>query len=216
MEMSESAILGQQFGVRARFDNSAALQDDDTMRALNGAEPMRDDEGGPVAGERVEGVEQGRFGLGIERAGRLVEDENGGVLQQGAGDGETLTLADRERRAALADNSAVSLRQRGDKIVRPTCPCRRFDVRQRRVRSPVSDVFSDREREEERLLQDDANLLAQTGQGNIAQLLTINDDATLGRIEEPWNEADERALARAGGADQGDGFTSLGLQGDAL
>ena len=44
------------------------------------------------------------FRLDVERAGGLVEDQDRRVLQDGAGDGDALALAARERGAALADD----------------------------------------------------------------------------------------------------------------
>ena len=50
------------------------------------------------------------FGGRIERAGRLVEDEDGRVLQKGAGDADALALADAEVAAAFADLASGSRR----------------------------------------------------------------------------------------------------------
>jgi hypothetical protein len=53
------------------------------------------------------GVAQRRLdlllGAGVERAGRLVQDQDARVLQQGARDRHALLLAARELQAALAD-----------------------------------------------------------------------------------------------------------------
>ena len=54
--------------------------------------------------QRVERPLDARLGLHVEGAGRLVEDQDRRVLQDGAGDGEALALAARQRCAALADD----------------------------------------------------------------------------------------------------------------
>ena len=51
--------------------------------------------------------------LGVERAGRLVEEEHRGVAQDGAGDGQPLALAAGQHHAALADVGVVALRAAG-------------------------------------------------------------------------------------------------------
>ena len=48
------------------------------------------------------------LGLHVERAGRLVEDQDRRVLEDGAGDGDALALAARQRGAALADDEGVA------------------------------------------------------------------------------------------------------------
>ena len=50
------------------------------------------------------------LGLGVERAGGLVEDQDRGVAEDGAGDGESLALAAGEVRAAFADDGVVAVR----------------------------------------------------------------------------------------------------------
>ena len=59
------------------------------------------------------------LGLDVERAGRLVEDQDRRVLEDGAGDGEALALAARQRGAALADDEVVAAGLLGeDEVVR--------------------------------------------------------------------------------------------------
>ena len=61
-------------------------------------------------------------------ARRLVEDHDGRVLQQHAGDGEPLLLAARQPVAALADDGVVAVGQRGDDVVDLRGPARRVDL----------------------------------------------------------------------------------------
>ena len=58
------------------------------------------------------------LGVGVERAGGLVEDEDGRVLEQRARDREALALAAGERGAALADDGVVAVGQAADEVVR--------------------------------------------------------------------------------------------------
>ena len=69
----------------------------------NRAEPVRDDDAGALDEQSLEGLLDLAFGLGIDAGGGLVEDEDGRVFQQCAGNGDALFLADAELDAAFAD-----------------------------------------------------------------------------------------------------------------
>ena len=60
--------------------------------------------------------------------GGLVEDHDGGVLEQHAGDGQALLLAARQPVAALADDGVVAVGQRGDDVVDARGPARGHDL----------------------------------------------------------------------------------------
>ena len=54
---------------------------------------MRHDNGGAPAHQHVQRSLHGSLVLGVQRRGGFVEQEDGRVLQDGAGDGEPLALA---------------------------------------------------------------------------------------------------------------------------
>ena len=56
--------------------------------------------------------------LVVERARRLVEDQDARIGDQRAGDRDALALAAREAAAALADDRVVAFRQLQDEVVR--------------------------------------------------------------------------------------------------
>ena len=56
--------------------------------------------------------------FGVERARRLVEQQQRRVLQHRARDRDALPLAAREANAALAEEGPVAVRQRADEVVR--------------------------------------------------------------------------------------------------
>src|ERR1044071_1118134 len=65
----------------------------------------------------LERVLDGRFGLRIEVAGRLVEQQDRRVLEQGARDRDTLLLSAGQAHAALAEVRVVAVRLRGEELV---------------------------------------------------------------------------------------------------
>ena len=76
------------------FD-AAVLDADDAVGQLGDGRVMRDDDDGRAV-RAADGFEQGEHlhaRFGIERAGRLVTQEQRGILAQGARDGYALLLA---------------------------------------------------------------------------------------------------------------------------
>jgi hypothetical protein len=138
----------------------------------------------------------------VEVAGRLVGQKDRGLVGEGAGDGHALLLAARELRR-------VMVRAVGEVDVFEELPpafARPADARDLQRRE---DVFERRHRRDEmERLEDEAELAAaQGGQSVLAHrgdLLAVDEDAAGGRRVEPGDEAEQRGLARARGADDGD------------
>jgi hypothetical protein len=103
--------------------------------------------------------------LGIEGGGGFVEEEDGGVLQQGAGDGEALLLSAGKFAALVADDGFVALRLGQNKIVGVGLAGGFFDFILRGFRAAEADVVQDSVVEEKSVLGDDADLLAQGVEG---------------------------------------------------
>ena len=80
-------------------------------------------------GDVVERLLDRRLGAAVERAGRLVEDQDRRVLEQGAGDGDALLLAAGELEAALADHRLVAVGQLHDEGVDRRAPRGGLDLR---------------------------------------------------------------------------------------
>ncbi len=101
----------------ADLGDAAGFEDDDAGGAADGGEAMGDEEGGAALHEvRERGLDVG-FAFGVEGAGGLVEDEDGGVFEDGAGDGEALAFAAGETHAFFADDGVVALGHAQDEVV---------------------------------------------------------------------------------------------------
>ncbi len=70
--------------------------------------------------------------------------------------------------------------------------------------------------EEEDILQNDADLLAQALEGVIVQVAAVQGDGAVGQVVEAGDQADQGSLAHAGGSDQGHHGFGRGLQADIL
>jgi len=77
---------------------------------------MRDDKGGALSDEGIEGLLDGVFGYGVHAGGGFIEDHEGGGTQDDAGDGEALFFTLRQADAALTDHGIHALGQRLDEV----------------------------------------------------------------------------------------------------
>ncbi len=134
----------------------ALFYDEDLVGSADGGETVGYDEGGAALHEEVEAVLDHGFGLGVEGAGGLVEDEDAGVGEDGAGDGDPLALAAGELDAALAYDGVVLLGKTLGELVDAGDAAGIYELLFGGVRAAEEDVFADGAVEEEGLLQDDA------------------------------------------------------------
>ena len=113
--------LGEPRVEAAARDQAASCVPSSTMRPLvehqdavagqHGREPVRDHQRGAALHQPLERRLHQRLALGVERRGRLVEQQERRVAQDRARDRDALALAAGQRHAALADRRVVALRQ---------------------------------------------------------------------------------------------------------
>jgi hypothetical protein len=105
LEFDQLAVeaFGQvyQLLVAAGFGDAPVVDDVDGIYLADGREAVGDDEGGAVLHQVFEGLLHEFFGGRIEGARGFIKNEDGRVLEQGAGDGDALALAAGELYAAL-------------------------------------------------------------------------------------------------------------------
>src|SRR5260370_22736729 len=81
-----------ELGDAAGLDEATALEYEDTVGVADGRKPMRDHEGGAAFHDLGERRLDSRFGECVERTGRLVQNENGRILEQCPRDRQPLAL----------------------------------------------------------------------------------------------------------------------------
>ena len=100
--MNEALLFGESgkysagtkhFLIMSLFDNSSFGKDDDFVRVGQGGEPVRDANYRPVLGQPIHCRLDFRFRIGIQIACRFIEDEDRGIADESAGDGDALPLA---------------------------------------------------------------------------------------------------------------------------
>ena len=102
-----------------------------------------------------------RLGHRVERAGGFVENEDGRIFQECAGDGEALALAAGEEPAAFADPRFKTFGIAMDEVERLGARRGFAQLRVGRVGFTDAQIFSDRAVEQQRLLKHHADVAAQ-------------------------------------------------------
>jgi hypothetical protein len=216
VEVIVATVEGVEGLMGATFEDASLLDDQDLVGAADGGEAVGDDKGGTALHEEVEAALDEGFGFGVEGAGGLVEDEDTGVGQDGAGDGEALALAAGEFDAALADDGVVLLGEAVGELVYAGDPAGVHELLFGGLGAAEEDVLADGAVEEEGLLQDDAQLLTVVAEAEGGQVGVVDEDlATAGGVKAA-DEGDDGGLAGAGGAYEGGDGAGLGLEADAV
>ena len=96
------AFCGQQFFVRAAFDNLAVPHHENEVGIFYGGEPVCNDQRRAPLDDLFHGILYFLFRETVHRGGGFIQDENPGVAKQGTREGEKLFLAGGEQVASLA------------------------------------------------------------------------------------------------------------------
>ena len=99
------------------FDNPAFFQHDDVVCFENGIEAVGDRDDGTSLHQATRGFFEQGLGFRVKAGGRLVENQDGRIHQEGAGQGKPLGLATAETCSPLADESLVFFRERFNKFM---------------------------------------------------------------------------------------------------
>ena len=89
--------------VTAVADNAAVIEYENAVGDAYGAEAVGDNERGSAFHERRQCFLDGSLAFRVERARRLIEDEDGRILEKSPGDGDPLALAAGKEIPTLAD-----------------------------------------------------------------------------------------------------------------
>lgn len=163
---------------------------------------MRDDDGGAVFGELLEGFLDDILALVIEGAGGFVEDQDRRVLKEDAGDRETLLLAAGELDAALTDIGVIAVRKFHYEVV-SIGELGGFDyLFAGRAGFAVAYVLDDGSGEEVDVLLDDTDLIAEALDGDVADVFAVDLYCALGYVVKARDQAAESRLSAAGGSDE--------------
>ena len=155
--------------------------------------------------------------LGVQRRGRLVEDQQGRVLEQRPGDRQTLALAAGKQHAILADLGVEALRQVVDELLGVGSLRRPLDFLARRASQvAVGDVVGHAVVEQRDLLGHQGDVAAQVAQAIILDFNAIKEDLAVIVLVKARNQVGQGRFAATGTADQGDHLPGLGDETDVI
>ena len=191
----------------AFLDDLAAVHDDDPVGRTDSGEAVGDDDCRAALHQMLERALDRSFAFGVERTGRFVEQEERGVAaEQGAGDGEALTLATGEARTAFAHEGVEPVWQLAKEGLGIGIARGGPDLVLRRVPIAVAQIVAGGRGEDHHFLRDHRNPLADVGRVGVLEVDAIERDAAFLRIVETLGELEDGGLARARRADQGELF----------
>ena len=168
--------------------------------------------GAAGAAGRGRGVAAGEEGVNyLNRARRLVQQHDRRVFSQQPRDCDPLEFAAGQLDDLLADLRAVLIGEGQDLLVDGG-----VDVGVRGVEARVAQVLHDGGVEEDRVLRDDAERGAETGERDASDVLVVDLDGAGGDVVETVEQLQERGFAGAGLADEGDGLACVGVDVDAF
>ena len=204
--------MAHQLGVGAGGNDATLLHHHDALRLLYGRQAVRNDQRRAATHQRLQRILDRALALRIQCRGRFVEQQDGRVAQDGAGDGDALALAARQADAALAQEGAVAVGQRLDEGGGVGGDRGGPDLGIGRLGPAVADILHRRGREDHRILRDDGDAGAQRLRLAGLEIDPIHPDRALLRVVEAQQQLEYRRLAGAAGSDQGDRFARLHLQ----
>ena len=185
------------------FDNLARLQNQNEVRVRDRLKVMSDHETGFGAHQTIQCLAHLRFALHVEACHRLVQDQDRGVADQRARDGDALLLAARKSGAAFADDRVITILQFANELV-GICGCRGgHDLLEARLGFSIGDVLPDGRPEQDRFLEDDPDLPTQRLTTISLDIDPINENGPSLRFIEPQEQTDQGGLARPGDTHQG-------------
>ncbi|ESS36533.1 hypothetical protein P355_2306 [Burkholderia cenocepacia KC-01] len=203
------AAAFEQFVVGAVLDEPAVLHHEDAIGVDDGRQPVRDDEARAMLRDAHQFLLDRALRARVERRRRLVEHDDRRRLQQRARDRDPLPLAARQPYAALADARVVCIGQPLDERVELRAARRRDHLAAGRVALAVRDVVRERVVEQDGVLRDDAERVAQAALGDEPQVLTVDPDRARIGLVQPEQQPRERRLARPAAADHRDRLPGL-------
>ena len=108
----------EQLARAAMLDDAAVHDADDAIAIAHRQQPMGDDDDGAACDDLAHVVLDDALAVVVERAGRLIEDQDARVGRERPRDRDALALAAGQVGAALLDHGVVALRQPRDELMR--------------------------------------------------------------------------------------------------
>ena len=200
----------------ALLQNLAVGQEDDVVRVLDGAQPVGNDQHGANVLHLLQGVLDQHLRLGVDVGGGLIENHDGGLVNNGSGKGQQLALAGGEVVAPLPDHLVQAVFQPAHEGIGVDIAAGLPDLLIADALGAQDDVAADIAGEQEHILQHLAEVPAQGGDFDLFDIDAVDEDLALLDVVVPADQGQDRGLAGAGGAHKGHGLSGFHMEGNAL
>ena len=153
------------------LDDAAAIHDQDQIRLHDALNAVGNDERGPVQHQVLKRGTDIGFGFRVHRGGRIIQDQDAGILEQRARNRHALFLTAGKGHPAFADPGAIPLWKIQDHLMDRSRPGSFFNFLIRHLPpDTIGDVLTDGTREQEWFLLHDPDLGAQVTAGVTGQI----------------------------------------------
>jgi hypothetical protein len=197
-------------------DDLRLIEHDDLVAIAERGEAVRDDDRRLALDDFGHVVLDDHLAFRIERAGRLVEQQDRGAPHQGAGDGQALLLPAREVDATLFQEGVVALRQPLDELLGSGLAGGPDHLVEGGAGFSGRHIVADRPAKQKAVLQHDAHMAAQVHLVQFPDLVVVDaDQAALGGIE-ALHQPHQRALARAAATHDPDDLPDVDREADPV
>ena len=180
------------------------MENGDAVGVADGGDAVGDEDGGASAHQVAEVVEDFVFSVGVDGREGVVEDENAGAAEDGAGDGGALLLASGEGDAALADCCVIAVGEGLDIVSDVGGLGGGVDLGEGGVWRLRRRCFRGWCQRREKFLAGRSRYVGEGSRWEFADGAAIDEDGAGSGIVDARDEADEGGLAGAGGADDGE------------
>src|SRR3989338_7073425 len=190
------AIDPQQMLMIALLHDTALMQHNNGVGARDGAQAMSDRQNRGCAAQQRQRLLNHCLRMAGDIRGGLIENQDARLARQRAGEGEKLPLPGGKIATTLTEHRVVSVRQAHHEIVQLSLARRRDHFFFGNVETQ-RDVLPHCAHGDERILQHDADLRAQTCPVDVRQRRVVEKDAPVLWIVEAQQQTHQRTLAAA-------------------
>src|ERR1700683_3719822 len=199
-----NSALGQKLLVRSHLANLPLVHADDRVGALNGRQPVRDDQRRTPFYHAAERVAHAKFGFRIHARSRLIENQNLGTMRQRPSERDQLFLSRRERRAPFAHFLLEACRQSSNKVSEIDVLRCLFHIRVLNACRPQTYISCDCAAKQKGILQYHAESTAQIVEIHLFDIDAVDSNRASLHVVEAHQERDQRGLSRSRMDDHGD------------
>ena len=182
---------------RTVLADPSRLQHDDPIEIAQARQPVCDCDDGSAAHQAIQCLADGFLRIAVERRGCFIEQKNWRILEERAGNADTLPLPGRQLYAPVADNRCNALRQIFDEVAAVGRDDRLMHVRIGGVWPTVADVLHDRAVKKGYVLWNDGDGGPQALLGHPSNVSTSDQNAPALHIVETLQQHEEGRFATA-------------------